>query len=132
MTRTRAAVGAAAIMVALVAGACGGDGDDGAGATASAPATSAAAGAGDGATGTEQTVTIRDFTYDPASLTIEGATTIEVVNEDDAAHTFTLDDDSVDEEIEGGASATVKIDPAESIGWHCEIHPDMTGSITVG
>jgi plastocyanin len=39
----------------------------------------------------------------------------------------------VSQDVEGGDSATITIDPAASIGWHCEYHPDtMKGSITVG
>ena len=53
------------------------------------------------------------------------------MNEDDTEHSFTLDDDSVSQDVQPGESATVTIDPAASIGWHCEFHPDMTGSITV-
>jgi plastocyanin len=88
-----------------------------------------------GATGgaADQTITIKDFTFMPSTLTISGSTTIEVVNQDDTEHSFTLDDDSVSQDVEGGDSATITIDPAASIGWHCEYHPDtMKGSITVG
>jgi plastocyanin len=80
----------------------------------------------------DQTITIKDFTFDPSTLTVSGSTTIEVVNQDDTEHSFTLDDDSVSQDVEGGESATVTIDPAASIGWHCEYHPDtMKGNITV-
>jgi len=81
----------------------------------------------------DQTITIKDFTFTPSTLTVSGSTTIEVVNQDDTEHSFTLDDDSVSQDVEGGDSATITIDPAASIGWHCEYHPDtMKGTITVG
>jgi plastocyanin len=81
----------------------------------------------------DQTVTIKDIAFHPTTLTITGSTTIEVVNQDDIEHSFTLDDDSVSQDLQGGESATVTIDPAASIGWHCEFHPDtMKGTITVG
>ncbi len=131
MARTRTGIVAAALIMALAGVACGGDGDDAAGSATDTAGPASDTGAADGASA-DQTVTIRDFTYDPATLTVQGSTTIEVVNEDDAEHTFTLDDDSVSQDVRGGESATVTIDPAASIGWHCEIHPDMTGSITVG
>ncbi len=128
MTRTRAALCAAVAVLALAAAACGGDdGSEVGGGSATAAAST------DGGGTADQTVTIKDFTYDPSELTIEGSTTIEVVNEDDTEHSFTLDDDSASQDVEGGESATVTIDPAASIGWHCEYHPDtMKGSITVG
>ena len=113
---------AAVFSVALLTAACGSD-DDGT----------------DGSTDTgggesEQTITIADFTFDPSSLTVPSGedVTIEVTNEDDAEHSFTLDDDSVSQDVEGGESQTVTINLTEGIGWHCEYHPDtMTGTITV-
>jgi plastocyanin len=117
MRGTWASLVVSVAVLALAGGACSGDGptDD--------------AGGGGAA---DQTVTIKDFTFDPSTLTISGSTTIEVVNEDDTEHSFTLDDDSVSQDVEGGESATVTIDPAASIGWHCEYHPDtMKGAITV-
>ena len=134
MTRTRAVVCAAVAVLALAGSACGGDdgSEVGSGATPAAGGATTAAGSTDGGGAADQTVTIKDFTFDPSELTVDASTTIEVVNEDDAEHSFTLDDDSVSQDVQPGESATVTIDPAASIGWHCEFHPDMTGSITVG
>lgn len=126
MTRTRAALCTAVAVLALAGAACGGDD----GSEVGAGSATAAASTGGGGTA-DQTVTIKDFTFDPSELTFDGSTTIEVVNEDDTEHSFTLDDDSVSQDVQPGESATVTIDPAASIGWHCEFHPDMTGSITV-
>ena len=87
-----------------------------------------------GGGGSDQTITIADFTFDPSSLTVPSGedVTIEVTNEDDAEHSFTLDDDSVSQDVEGGESQTITINLTEGIGWHCEYHPDtMTGTITV-
>jgi plastocyanin len=94
---------------------------------------SGGAGASSAGGAADQTVTIKDSTFDPTTLTISGSTTIEVVNQDSIEHSFTLDDDSVSQDLEGGESATVTIDPTASIGWHCEFHPaTMKGTITVG
>ena len=38
---------------------------------------------------------------------------------------------SVDETIAAGGSATVTVDLTESSGFHCEIHPSMTGTLQV-
>jgi plastocyanin len=87
-----------------------------------------------GGGGGDQTITIADFTFDPSSLTVPPGqdVTIEVTNEDDVEHSFTLDDDSVGQDVEGGETQTVTINLTEGIGWHCEYHPDtMTGTITV-
>lgn len=119
MKRTWASVGAVLFALALLGSACSSDsgGDTGGGDTGGAA---------------DETITIKDLAFDPASLTVSGSTTIEVVNQDDVEHSFTLDDDSVSEDVEGGETVTVTIDPAASIGWHCEYHPDtMKGTITV-
>jgi plastocyanin len=87
-----------------------------------------------GGGGGDQTITISDFTFDPDTLTVPSGqdATIEVTNEDDVEHSFTLDDDSVSQDIEGGESQSVTLNLTEGIGWHCEYHPDqMTGTITV-
>ena len=82
----------------------------------------------------DMTVTVKDFEFDPSTIDVSsGETTIEITNTGAVEHSFTLDDDSVSQDVEGGDSATITIDPAASIGWHCEYHPDtMKGSITVG
>ncbi len=53
--------------------------------------------------------------------------TLEFTNEDGFAHTFTMDDGSVDEEVAGGESATVTISTAGP--FHCTIHASMTGTV---
>jgi plastocyanin len=121
MTRRTIVYGAVAAALTLAAAGCSSD-----------SSTTDTGGATDGGSA-DQTITIKDFTFTPSTLTVSGSTTIEVVNEDDTEHSFTLDDDSVSQDVEAGESATVTIDPAASIGWHCEYHPDtMKGSITVG
>jgi plastocyanin len=114
---------AAILLVTLVAASC--SGDDGNGGDTG--------GDNGGATGGGATsITIADFAYDPSTLTVSSGTTeIEVTNEDDTDHTFTLDDDSVDQEIAAGESATVTVDISETTGFHCTIHPDMTGTLEV-
>jgi plastocyanin len=114
-----------AAALALGASACSGGG--------SSAVDSGGGGASSAGGAADQTVTIKDSAFDPTTLTISGSTTIEVVNQDSIEHSFTLDDDSVSQDLEGGESATVTIDPAASIGWHCEFHPTtMKGTITVG
>jgi plastocyanin len=118
---------AAVLVLALAAAACGGDdgngnGDGGGG----GGATGATGGAGDGTT-----ITISGFTFSPATLEVSGETTITVTNEDGAAHTFTLDDGSVDQRVEGGETIEVTVNASETTGYHCAIHPQMTGTLEV-
>jgi len=113
-----------ALLFALgfVLAACGGD-DDGGGETGGETGTETGAGGG--------ALTIEGFAFDPSTITVSGPTEITITNNDSAAHTFTLDDGSVDEEIAGGASATVTVDVSASTGFVCRFHPAMTGTVEV-
>ncbi|HEY6568001.1 MAG TPA: cupredoxin domain-containing protein [Actinomycetota bacterium] len=79
-------------------------------------------------------ITAEDFRFSPSSLTVpSGESSITVTNEGSVEHSFTLDDDSVSEDIEPGDSVTVTVDLTADAGFHCEYHPDqMTGTLSVG
>ena len=121
-------------VLSLVVAACSSD-DDGGGTTATtgggrgATGSTAATGGGGGGGGT--TITIAGFAFDPDTITVSGPTEVTVTNEDSATHTFTLDDGSVDETVEPGATVTVTVDVSAATGFHCNIHPQMTGQIEV-
>jgi plastocyanin len=110
---------ALAAIALLAAASCSGDDGDG--------------GDASGSTG-GPTVTMKDLAFDPTTLTVTAGqdTTIQLVNEDGVEHSFTLDDDSASQDVEGGEEASVTINVSESIGWHCEYHPDtMKGTVEV-
>ena len=118
-------------VLSLVVAACSSD-DDGGGTTGTTGTTGGATGAtetGSGGGGT--TITIAGFAFDPDTITVSGPTEVTITNNDSATHTFTLDDGSVDETIEPGATETVTVDVSASTGFHCNIHPQMTGQIEV-
>ena len=80
----------------------------------------------------DATVTIADFAFGPAELSVAAGTTVTFVNDDTAPHTATADDDSWDSgEIAPGASATVTFDEPGTYTYHCNFHPNMTATITV-
>jgi plastocyanin len=110
--------------LSLVLAACGGD-DDGGDETGGGGGTAETGGGG----GTS--ITIADFAFDPNTISVSGPTEVTITNEDSAAHTFTLDDGSVDQEIAAGESATVTVDVSESTGFVCRFHPQMTGTVEV-
>jgi len=112
-------------VLSLVVAACGGD-DDGGGTTATTGATGATGGGGGG---TE--ITIADFTFDPSTITVSGPTDVTITNDDSAPHTFTADDDSFDVQIAPGSTETVTVDVSQTTGFHCAIHPQMTGTVEV-
>jgi plastocyanin len=128
--------GAAAAAVALVVTltACGGDDDDddgGASATDAAPTSAPADNGGGGDNGDDQVaVTIEDFEFD--AQPVAAGSEFEVENRDSAEHTFTADDGEFGVTIEGGDSedVTAPSDPG-TYAFHCEIHPNMTGELTV-
>ena len=116
-------------VLSLVVAACSSD-DDGGGTTATtggATGSTAATGGGGGGT----TITIAGFAFDPDTITVSGPTEVTITNNDSTTHTFTLDDGSVDQTMDPGATETVTVDVSASTGFHCNIHPQMTGQIEV-
>jgi plastocyanin len=89
-----------------------------------------AAADGSSAGGTE--VTIADFAFDPGDLTVSVGDTVTWTNDDDTDHTVTADDDSFDsDDVAGGETFEQTFDEAGDFSYHCSIHSQMTGTITV-
>lgn len=127
MKRLLLAAGACSMLLA----ACGG-GSPSTGATAG---TTAAAGGGSTG-GNSVTITISNFKFVPANVTVKPGETIKIVNKDNLAHTFTaLPTDSAKfdtGDINQGQSASVTApSTAGAYNYHCSIHPFMTGTVTV-
>jgi plastocyanin len=81
---------------------------------------------------TTQAVTIADFAFSPASLTINVGDTVTWTNNDSATHTATATDGSFDTgELAQGASGSITFDTAGTFNYICSIHPQMTGTIIV-
>jgi plastocyanin len=125
-----------AFSVALLLAACGsGGGSSSSGGSGYGGGPGAAGGSTGGGGGADQTITIQNFAFDPSTLTLPSGqdVTIEVTNDDEGVeHSFTLDDDSVSQDVEGGETKTVTLNLTQGIGWHCEYHPQtMKGTITV-
>jgi plastocyanin len=80
-------------------------------------------------------VEMYDNYFDPKTITGKpGAkVTIELKNEGSAEHTFTIDSENVDEEIEGGedGKVTVTIPKSGSLEFYCKYHKGlgMTGTL---
>jgi len=116
-------------VLSLVVAACSSDDDGGGETSTTGGATGSTDATGGGGGGT--TITIAGFAFDPDTITVSGPTEVTVTNEDSATHTFTLDDGSVDETVEPGATVTVTVDVSAATGFHCNIHPQMVGQIEV-
>ena len=79
------------------------------------------------------TVDIHDHAFDLAQLNIALGTTVTFVNNDTEAHTATADNDLFDTGVlEPGESTWVLFRGSGTVTYHCELHPDMKGSIVVG
>ena len=109
-------------------------------ATAPEPAESAAASApaaagGGCATSSEAgavSVGIENFAFAPGDVTAAVGETITWTNSDSAPHTATLDDGACDTgNIAQNASAGLVFDAAGTYPYHCTIHPNMKGTITI-
>jgi plastocyanin len=95
----------------------------------------AACGDGDGVTGEGSSLTIEGFAFVPSTVQVStGNTTITVTNNDAVTHTFTTDEELVDETIGGGETVEIPLTTAgrDRLGFHCSIHPEMTGTLEFG
>lgn len=100
-------------------------GGDGGGTGASGPSATVA-------DGQEAAINIAGFAFDPVDLTVPAGTAITVTNSDAAAHTLTADDGAFDTgNLNEGQSGTVTPEGSGAIGYHCEIHEYMKGTIRI-
>jgi plastocyanin len=81
---------------------------------------------------TGSTVTIDNYAFSPASITVSVGTTVTWVNNDTTAHTVTADDGSFDSgNLAPGESFTYTFTSAGSFVYHCNYHPNMEGTVAV-
>ena len=81
----------------------------------------------------QKTVNIYNHAFGPAQLKVASGTTVRFVNKDTEPHTATADNDLFDTgELEPGGSFKVYFEGSGTVTYHCELHPDMKGSIVVG
>jgi plastocyanin len=80
-------------------------------------------------------VTIKNFAFDPSTLTVKTGTTVTWVNNDGAPHALASDAGSPEAFSSGslstGASFTFTFTKPGTYKYHCSIHPSMTGTIIV-
>ena len=99
-------------------------------AEASAPAAGAAC--SESAAAGEVSVAVKDFAFSPAEITAKVGQTITFTNGDSAPHTATLDDGScTTPSIASGSSDGLTFTAAGTYPFHCNVHPNMKGTITV-
>lgn len=115
-------VGVALVLIATMA-ACGSSSSGG-----SAPVSTSGSGSGSG-----DTVTIQNFAFHPASLTVKVGTKVTFTNEDGTIHTATSNPSGVIDSgnLNKGQSYTVTFTKAGTYHYICSIHQNMTGTIIV-
>ena len=88
---------------------------------------------------TSASVTIQNFAFSPASITVTKGTTVTWTNEDSAPHQV-LNDASgslaqgalfSSSTLAKGASYSFRFDTPGTYPYHCSIHPSMTATVTV-
>jgi plastocyanin len=115
-----------ALSLVLLLAACGSSSDGGGGG-------GGGAGGGGGGGGGGLTITIKDFAFDPDTLSAPGGqqATVTITNEDSVTHSFTLDDGGVSRDVPAGQTVevTVPFPASATAGFHCKFHPSMTGTL---
>jgi plastocyanin len=80
----------------------------------------------------DQAVDIAGFAFSPQSITVNVGDTVTWTNADAQRHSATADDASFDTgTIARGASASETFATAGTFGYHCKVHPTMTGTVVV-
>ena len=62
----------------------------------------------------------------------DGGADDHVTNIGEKSHTFTTDDEALDETIGAGETLEIPLTGVSSGGFHCRFHTQMTGTLTVG
>ena len=122
----------ALVGVAVLAGACS------SGASSSSSSTTTGSGGsnsegGSASTGGSATITIQNFSFSPAKVTVTPGEKVTVTNKDSVAHTVTANDKKFNTgDIEPGKTVTFTAPSSPgSYPYICTIHQYMTGTIVV-
>lgn len=124
---------AVAMLVLIAAAGCGGGNDDPGGDQPPAQfAGEDQPGGGSAPNPNAVDLTMEDNSFTPADLQEPPGATIAVENRDSVPHTFTVDDEKIDVEVDPGDEVDVPLDlAAGSYAFHCTIHPEMRGTLTL-
>lgn len=119
-------VAALGLAVTLVAAGCG------SGATVQPPVGSNQAPAGSTQPAAGNAVSIVNFAFNPASLTVKVGDTVTWTNSSSTPHTVTADGGAFDSgTVAGGAAFQRTFSAAGTFTYHCSIHPSMKATIIV-
>jgi plastocyanin len=116
--------------VAVLASACSSGASSSSTTTASGGSSS---GGGSPSTGGSATITIQNFSFSPAKITVTPGEKVTVTNKDSVAHTVTANDKKFDTGDIGPGKTVTFTAPSSPGGYPyiCTIHQYMTGMLTV-
>jgi plastocyanin len=78
------------------------------------------------------TVAIKDFAFNPAGTSVAAGSKVTWTNSDTTAHTVTFDDGSADSgNLAPGSTFDHTFATAGTFAYHCTIHSQMHGTVTV-
>lgn len=84
------------------------------------------------ATAETNEVSIKNFAFSPATITVKKGTTVTWTNEDSVSHTVTGDNGGPSSELIGqGDTYTYTFNEVGTFGYHCKPHPSMVGKVVV-
>jgi plastocyanin len=79
-------------------------------------------------------VVIENFAFSPADITVKKGTTVSWTNKDSATHTVTENDGKTGPDsgnLATGKSYSFTYNTVGTFKYHCAIHPNMVGTVTV-
>jgi plastocyanin len=77
-------------------------------------------------------VTIQNFAYSPATITVKVGDKITWTNQDSIGHSATADNGSFDTGVlQQGQSGSITFSKAGTFTYHCSVHPNMKATVIV-
>jgi amicyanin len=117
---------------ALAASACGGGSKEKATPAATSPAgTPKATQAATTPEAEGASVEIKNFAFEPKTVTIKLGQTVTWTNQDSVVHTVTGDGGIDSDDLSKGKSYSKTFDTEGAFDYHCSPHPQMTGKVIV-
>ena len=79
-------------------------------------------------------INIQSYAFTPAAISVSKGSSVVWTNDDTVAHTI-VENDSLNgpssQQIEPGQSYSFKFSQSGTFHYHCSLHPDMAGSVSV-
>jgi plastocyanin len=79
----------------------------------------------------DNTITIKDFAFNPPAMTVRAGATVRWVNADSATHRIQARGDIISPLLSSGQSWSRIFDQAGTYEYTCTIHPSMHGTLVV-